>query len=53
MNPSAADIPRLTDHNFKRTREIVGRWGGNSCGVFSTSYPTTSQSPSGPRQAVP
>jgi nicotinate phosphoribosyltransferase len=27
MNPTADDIPRLTDHYFKRTREIVGRYG--------------------------
>ena len=27
MTPSADDIPRLTDHYFKRTREIVGRYG--------------------------
>lgn len=27
MHPSADDIPRLTDHYFKRTREIVGRYG--------------------------
>lgn len=27
MIPSADDIPRLTDHYFKRTREIVGRYG--------------------------
>ncbi|MBC7951357.1 MAG: nicotinate phosphoribosyltransferase [Rhodospirillaceae bacterium] len=27
MNPTADDIPRLTDHYFKRTKEIVGRNG--------------------------
>lgn len=27
MNPSSADIPHLTDHYFKRTKEIVGRHG--------------------------
>lgn len=27
MNPPADDIPRLTDHYFKRTKEIVGRYG--------------------------
>jgi nicotinate phosphoribosyltransferase len=27
MIPPADDIPRLTDHYFKRTREIVGRYG--------------------------
>jgi len=27
MNPKAADIPRLTDHYFKRTREVVERYG--------------------------
>lgn len=27
MTPIAADIPRLTDHYFKRTKEIVGRYG--------------------------
>lgn len=27
MKPTADDIPRLTDHYFKRTREIVGRYG--------------------------
>ncbi|MGE5514555.1 MAG: nicotinate phosphoribosyltransferase [Bacteroidota bacterium] len=27
MIPTADDIPRLTDHYFNRTREIVGRYG--------------------------
>lgn len=27
MNPPADDIPRLTDHYFRRTKEIVGRYG--------------------------
>ncbi|MCR6630819.1 MAG: nicotinate phosphoribosyltransferase [Magnetospirillum sp.] len=27
MNPAANDIPGLTDHYFKRTKEIVGRYG--------------------------
>ncbi|CAA7623778.1 nicotinate phosphoribosyltransferase [Magnetospirillum sp. UT-4] len=27
MTPSAADLPRLTDHYFRRTAEIVGRYG--------------------------
>ncbi len=27
MHPAVADIPRLTDHYFKRTKAIVGRYG--------------------------
>lgn len=27
MKPTADDIPRLTDHYFKRTKDVVGRFG--------------------------